>query len=222
MVTNRSISRQAISRKVAAIVGVIISVALTSALALRIQIVNQSQLVIPERHFSMGDEVDLDGSFIYDNQENTAGYSIRVDKAEVMSASEYMKRYAKDGNTGSTASKAEGDVLVLTYTITNADNETGFLDMVMLMAVGESRNHLYKVDDALWERAEPSLENSNALVLKPNSTYTTELPFSYYEGPGLFESTTAQDNERRAKIEDAGFSLYVSNAPQRNIVDIRL
>lgn len=62
----------------------------------RIWAINQNHLTIPEEHYAMGEWVDLDGAFLYDNQENTKGYSLRITGAELMTAPEYIDRYGKD------------------------------------------------------------------------------------------------------------------------------
>ncbi len=171
----------------------------------------------------MQTDVELAGDFIFDNQENTAGYSVRVDAAELMDASDYIKRYGHVAAGDRDASDVEnGDVLVLTYTVTNRDNQSGWLDMVMLMAVGSSKNSLYKVDGNLWKIAEPSLENTSALILTPNSTYTTHVPMSFSTGPDLYESTLDEQTYRRSSIRDRSFLLYVSNAPTRKVIEIQL
>lgn len=194
-----------------------------AGLAIRIWGVNQSQLVIPEQHASMTETVELDGDFIFDDQENTQGYSVCVEDAKIMDASEYLDRYGKAFWDASRISGGpSGDVLVLTYNVANEGNDSGWLDMAMLMAVGASKNTLYKVDGDLWEVSEPSLANSSALVLEPDSTYTTHIPFSLIEEPGLFKEMLDQSQYRRRPILDKAFTLYVANAPTRRAIDIGL
>lgn len=203
---------------------VIIGFVLVAAgLAIRIWGVNQSQLVIPEQHASMTETVELGGDFIFDDQENTQGYSVCVEGAEIMDAGDYLDRYGKEAWDASRISGgSSGDVLVLTYKVANEGNDSGWLDMAMLMAVGASKNTLYKVDGDLWEISEPSLADSSALVLDPNSTYTTHIPFSLIEEPGLFKEMLDQNQHRRRQISDKAFTLYVANAPTRRAIDIEL
>lgn len=201
----------------------VVLLAAAAVIGVRIWCVNQSQLSIPVAHSQMGERVELAGDFIYDSQENTSGYSVEVEAAEIMDAGEYLKRYGKKNwDESQIPGGAKGDVLVLTYNVTNVGNDSGYLDMVMLMAVGASKNHLYKVDYELWEIAEPSLENSAGLVLKENSSYTTHLPFSHNEGPRLFEPMLELENYHRGQISDHTFELYVSNAPTRKAIDIQV
>lgn len=72
----------------------------------RIWAINQNQLSIPEEHYTMGEWVDLDGAFLYDNQENTKGYSLRITGAELMTAPEYIDRFGKDDDAGSSSTEA--------------------------------------------------------------------------------------------------------------------
>lgn len=74
----------------------------------RIWAINQNQLSIPEEHYTMGEWVDLDGAFLYDYQENTKGYSLRITGAELMTAPEYIDRFGKDDDAGSSPTKAVG------------------------------------------------------------------------------------------------------------------
>ncbi len=95
-----------------------------AGLAIRIWGVNQSQLVIPEQHASMTETVELDGDFIFDDQENTQGYSVCVEDAEIIDASEYLDRYGKAFWDASRISGGpSGDVLVLTYNVANEGND---------------------------------------------------------------------------------------------------
>lgn len=83
------------------------SCALAAALiGWRIWAINQNQLSIPEEHYTMGEWVDLDGAFLYDNQENTKGYSLRITGAELMTAPEYIDRYGKSDDAGSSPAEA--------------------------------------------------------------------------------------------------------------------
>ena len=171
----------------------------------------------------MTEYVELDGDFIYDDQENTQDYSVCVEEAEIMGAGEYLDRYGKEAwNANRISGGSSGDVLALTYTVVNEGNDSGWLDMAILVAVGASKNTLYKVDGDLREISEPSLASSSALVLEPNSTYTTHILFSLIEDPGLFKGMLDQNQYRRRQISDKAFTLYVANAPTRRAIDIEL
>lgn len=199
------------------------AVLLCAGIGLRIWSVNQSRLEIPVEHRGMSETIEMAGNFMNDNTENTDGYSINVEAAEIMDASEYLERYGKrDWDEKDISAGAKGDVLVLKYTVRNAGNDSGWLDMTMLMAIGASKNHFYKVDSDLWEISEPTLTQSAALVLKPDSTYTTYLPFSDIDSPELFDSMTDAQNYVRKAIDDRSFELFICNAPTRIAIDIDL
>ena len=72
----------------------------------RIWVINQNQLSIPEEHYAMGEWVDLDGAFLYDYQENTKGYSLRITGAELMTAPEYIDRFGKDVDASPSSTEA--------------------------------------------------------------------------------------------------------------------
>lgn len=72
----------------------------------RIWAINQNQLSIPEEHYTMGEWVDLNGAFLYDNQENTKGYSLRITGAELMTAPEYIDRFGKDDDARHSSTEA--------------------------------------------------------------------------------------------------------------------
>ncbi|WP_058270890.1 DUF5028 domain-containing protein [Olsenella massiliensis] len=197
-------------------------VTLALLVGIRIWHVNQSQLHIPVEHYNVGEEVDLDGAFLDDAKENTKGYYLTVSKAEVMDSDEYLARYAPHADP-STIKNGSGDVLVLTYDVRNVGNDSGYLDMVSQMVIADDRTTFYTMDYDLWGASEPQLNGSTlALVLKPNSSYTTHMPFSYIDIPKPFEKMLEDKNYCRRPIPGKAFELLVTNAPTNKVIDIQL
>lgn len=195
---------------------------LTALLGYRIWDVNQHRVTYPIQHYSMGQEVPLDGDFLDDNHEKTQGYYVTVPEAEIMNSNEYLARYAPDIDP-STIPDGSGDVIVLTYDVRNDGNVDGYLNTVSLFLVGESKNKFYKVDSDLWEASEPRIRgNSNGLVLEPNTSYTTHIPFSFIQDPALFERMLERKNYTRAEVGDSSFELILTNDPTRKIIDINV
>lgn len=195
---------------------------LTALLGYRIWDVNQHRVTYPIQHYSMGQEVPLDGDFLDYDGENTQGYYVNVQKAEVMDSNEYLARYAPDVDPGS-MSNGPGDVIVLTYDVRNDGNTDGYLNMVSLFLVGENKNTFYKVDSELWEASEPRIRgNSNGLVLVPNTSYTTHLPLSCIQNPKFLEYTLDTKNYTRKNVREHSFELVLTNDPTRKIIDINV
>ena len=203
--------------------------ALVAAIAIGVRIwsVNQNQLSIPVEHYAMGEWVELNGAFLYDSQEATQGYSVRITSAEVISSDEYLDRYAPDADR-SQITIGPGDVLVLGYDVRNVGNSTGYIDLVMQMVVGSAKNTFYKVDDELWSAAEPPLKDAPVLILVPDSEYSTHGVVSLTADPDYLEKfdtgtqTYDTSTSSRADIRETSFELILTNAPVRKVVDITL
>lgn len=211
----------------------------------RIWAVNQNQLSIPEEHYAMGEWVDLDGAFLYDNTEKTEGYSLRITSAELMTAPEYIDRYGKGSDdaeassatTDSAATAAVGSgstardlsatgeydddesVLVLHYDVKNQGNDAGYIDMVTQWVMGDKKNRFYRCDYDLWQTAEPVMGETPVMILVKDSEHSTAVPFSNTQSRGLFANV---NEEKRLQVTDENVHLVISNAPVRKVIDIEL
>ncbi|MBY4797894.1 DUF5028 domain-containing protein [Collinsella sp. AGMB00827] len=188
-----------------------------AAIAFRIWVVNQNQLSIPAEHYGMREWVELDGAFLFDYQEQTDGYAIKVTNASVMTAEEYVRAYA--GESDVVPQDPTGDVIVLDLSIRNQGNSEGFIDILSQWLLGQRKDRTYQYDYDLWELAEPSMRDESGFKLVENSVYETHVPFVNATAPRYLESVSAW---RRKPADDAYVDLVISNAPVRKMIRIPL
>lgn len=215
----------------------------------RIWAINQNHLTIPEEHYSVGEWVDLDGAFLYDNQENTKGYSLRISGAELMTAPEYIDRFGKSDDADPSSTEAvdtagnastsgaedtavaertfntsgefddDKSVLVLHYDVKNQGNDSGYIDMVTQWVLSDKKNRFYRCDYDLWQTAESVMGDMPVMKLVKDSEYSTAVPFSNTQSRSLFANV---NEEKRLEVTDESVHLVVSNAPVRKVIDIEL
>lgn len=117
--------------------------AAAAAIAGRIWQVNANAFDYPERHYAMGEWVDLDGAFTTYVNENTQGYSLCVQDAQIMTRAEYIERYALDpSQVEPTDYDDVPSVLCLTLAIKNEGSDSGgfYIYDATLVPEGEIRS----------------------------------------------------------------------------------
>lgn len=196
---------------------VIACLLLCAAIGLRIWYVNANQLTIPEERYAMGEWVELDGAFLYEMQENTAGYSLRVTKAETMSCNEYQERFGK--TEPAVDDDAPDHVLVLHYEVRNVGNDSGYIDMVTQWVLGERPDTFYRNENELWAVAEPTIKDIPVLRLVRDTEYATAVPFTNFTDPAYLESL---GETYRSEIHDTRAQLIVTNAPVRKVIELEI
>lgn len=185
----------------------------TAAIAGRIWQVNAQAFDYPEHRYSMGEWVDLDGAFVTYANENTQGYSLCVQEAQVMTRAQYIASYALDpSSVEPTAYDHLPSILCVTLALENKGNDTGSFHIydTTLVPAGAIRAMSYQT--ALWSTTNELInESMYAFSLLKDSRYTTPIPYILYGAP-----TEAFTQEIRTKR----FTYTVSNAPVRNVIAI--
>ena len=186
-----------------------------SALAGRIWWVNASAFDYPEVHYSMGEWVDLDGAFTTYKQEDTQGYSMCVQDAQIMTRAEYIEKYAIDP-TQVEATEYDGvpSVLCVTLAMRNEQNDSGGLYLYDMNLVPEwaASSMRYQMD--LWGTTNRNITDSTySFSLTKDSEFVTQVPYILYG---------RTDEDFQQEITARNFKFIVSNAPVRNIIDIEL
>lgn len=195
------------------LVACILGLAGTAALAGRAWQVNASAFDYPERRYAMGEWVELDGAFTIYANENTQGYSLCVQDAQIMARAEYIERYALDpAIVKPTAYDNVPSILCVTLSMQNKGNDSGSFHIydTTLVPQGEIRAMRYQA--ALWGATNALIDESMySFRLLEDSEYTTPIPYILYGDPS---------EDFALKIRARHFSFIVSNAPVRNIIDI--
>lgn len=186
-----------------------------SALAGRIWWVNANAFDYPEVHYSMGEWVDLDGAFTTYKQEDTQGYSMCVQDAQIMTRAEYIEKYAIDPmQVEATEYDDVPSVLCVTLAMKNEQNDSGSLHLYDMNLVPEwaASSMRYQMD--LWSTSNKNVTDSTySLSLLEDSEFVTQVPYILYG---------RTDEDFQQEITARSFKFIVSNAPVRNIIDIEL
>lgn len=183
-----------------------------SALFGRIWWVNGNAFDYPECRYGTGEWVDLDGAFTIYANENTKGYSLCVQDAQVMTRAEYIARYALEPSQVELTDYDDvPSVLCVTLAMRNQGNDTGKIHLynMSLMPEGEVRSMRYQTD--LWATSNKNIGDATySFRMLVDSEFTTHIPYILY---GHYA------DDFRHEIRARRFSFVVSNAPVRNIID---
>lgn len=173
----------------------------------------------PVEHYSMGEWVNLDGTYLVADYQSPEGYSVKVNKAELMSPREYVEKYGAQGATLPEEGEKRSVVSLEMEIRHDGDGEVGLV-LFEQRLIPERRNIAYRYDPELWWEAEPALKDMpGVFALRPDSTYTVHIPFYFPANPDYF---VPYDEAKRPEITDTSFELLLSNLPVETLVDIEL
>lgn len=202
---------------------------LAIVVGVRIRAVNEDALAFPVETYSIHQGVALDGAFAEYAYENTQGYTVTVTKARRMSVNEYLALYGEDKEAESSYREADGDdadfdsksLVVLDVEIQNDKAETderGYLDSIGWTLASTEKPAIWpRTDSALFHCSIPQAEGAYQLSIKPGTTYTTHVPFSYST---LREFPAADGLYYSPEMEPGKYSLILTKAPVRKIVQL--
>lgn len=207
-------ARRALSRR-SLVAGGLGAVA-AAAFAARVWWVNANAFDYPERRYGVGDWVDLDGAFtVYSAWEDTKGYSLCVQGAQVMSRAEYVERYALDpSGVEATAYDDVPSVLCVTLAMRNRGNPEGGISLYDMALVPKGQIRAMRYHAGLWATSNENVrEDMYSFGLLEDSEYTAQVPYILYGDP---------EEDFQHEIRTRRFAFTVSNAPVRNVIDIEL
>lgn len=202
-----------------AVAGIVIVLAL--AYGIRVWHINEADKAntTPVEHYAVGEWVDLTGSFLQTEAQAPDGYSIRISKVELLTPDEYVRAYGAEGED-IVGEDSQRTVICLEYQIQHEGaGEVGLVLFEQRLIAG-SKNVALKYDNELWWKAEPEMTDQPGMfALRPDSSYTAHIPFSFIRDPDAFQS---YEDSPRTAIVDSTFELLVSNLPTRKVIDITL
>lgn len=212
------------SRRRAKVIITSLVVVCAFALIARIAWVNINAEHFTEEHYSMGEWVDLSGTYFESpDWENYDGYYLRVNNAEILTLDEYRSKYGNGKYANSEIAGMNGNeknILVVDYDIRNDDNTEGGIAYLHHSLIPESKNIDYSIDNELWKISEPESEDALGTVgILPGTEYTSHVPYTFVSNPPYFQT---YDYEIRMPVTDRKFELIVSNGPVRKIIDIEV
>jgi hypothetical protein len=182
------------------------------AIGVRVWWVNACAYPYPyeEVHHAVGEQVDLAGAFVEAATERTEGYSLRVVDAEVMDVREYVARYAAetDGADGQYDDLDGARVLCLTVELGNdGASDDGALFLGEMRLVSGEGPLSYHYSQRLWGVSNPNIGPWSLYIqVLPDTTTVQHVPY-------ILEDAAGESGART-------FSLVVSNAPVRHVIDI--
>lgn len=182
-------------------------------LSVRIYCVNVDVLHIETEHHPMGEWVELDGTILSSSSsENPAGYSIKVNSAQAVSYDEYVAAFGTDA-AASPKGLGEKSVVVLDMEIRNVGNDKWGIPLLPMRLIPERKNTYFIWNDDLWAESEPNAKDATHLVTRVDSEYETHLPFTINNFDDEFTAF-------KTPITDTRFTLVLSNAPVRRVIDV--
>lgn len=196
------------------------------AVGARIWWINANRLEIPVERFGMDEWVGLDGTSFGISNSPSQGYSVKVSDAKVMSAQEYLDRYA-EGSSYNPANPNEPQV-VLELSVRNdrelveddTDIDTvGAIDMVSTILVPrDAGGMMYQADYSLWAEAEEAFDSDSIMWVgvMPGTEYTMHVPFRFVRVIGADEPVGAEK-----PVSDT-FDLVVGISPVRREIEVTI
>lgn len=179
---------------------------------LKIYSVNANALVVLKESYSMGTNVDLDGSYVQKISENTQGYSWRVNSIEKVSYNDYVKRFAQPSMA--VDGRDAPSIILLEVTIRNEGNTDGYLNAMMYYLIPKRANTYFIIDSSLWQLTEPNAPSDiGALTLVPDTEYTTYIPYV---------ANISEEKVYTQPIPDTNFDLRISNGPVSKSIELSI
>lgn len=205
--------------------GILALVVVVSGLAVRIWWVNARAYPDPylEEHHAMGEWVELDGSFVDSESENTDGYSLRVVNAERISYQEYLTSYGSSADA-EMPDEHELDVksiLCLTLELRNESDALGGALLLGEMALIPTGMPLvYDYDPMLWSKVNSNIEQTSfRIAVLPGTSSVQYVPY----GVGDLDATGGIGGRYYNALPDVDtYEFVISNAPIRHVIDIAI
>ena len=196
------------SKRRAGLIAGVIALAAAAAIVARIWWVNTSLPSSPVERSQMREWVALEGAFQNSaSSEQTQGYSLMVESAEVVTYDEYLERH------GVAPSGTHGDarcVVDVALRIRNDGTEQGGINVFQMVLTPERADEYLICDvmseDALWPQVEPNADSN--VSIRPGTEYVTHIPYVFNGGEEVYDR----------EVADRAFTLLISRMPVRKMV----
>lgn len=194
---------------------IVVAIAVVCGFAVRISFVNAHAVTVDSREYSLGEEVRLGEAFSSTSSESLEGYSLVVEGASVMSVSEYLNAFVP-GDVEALVADGSSEVVVLNISISNADNEAGYLNYKNWRLTPPQRNTAYYIDYSLWYSVLPELNTGlGSFQVTPGTTVQLHIPFWHQDtAAALFSGGTEYVQDLYAPISGGDYEFVVTNIPR--------
>ena len=199
------------NKRLAAFISCVIAILLLIVWAVKCYGVNAKAFRSEVEIYQTGEFVPLDGDFITTSEEDTAGYSIRVNKAYLVDYTELMNSYEAE-ITKYGLFPIHTYCLMVEVTVKNEGNESGYIDCLGLNAYNGALK--VPVDYEVWRIIDENFK-STQLRLRPDSEATIILP---YTAQLLDEAMNKKELNRR--LEDETLLFCVSEFPTIKLIEV--
>lgn len=183
-----------------------VSLVLLLLIVVRIVHVNTNVLTIPEERYAQNQWVELNGAFQEMDDENTAGYSVRILGAEQLTYDEFLEKYGASENPPEGKDDIE-TVLDVEYEFRNVGNSDGYLLLIQYMIAGPYYSLIF--DSTLWSICTPTGEGQLATALQEDTTYSFHVPY-------IFAGGFSKD------LEGEKLAAVVSRVPVKKMIEFTL
>lgn len=172
--------------------------------------VNAQAITVPTEVYQQEEKLELDGAFVEVVKENTQGYALKVNAAQLVSYNEYLREHGMEKVAGS--GHDNKCIVEVDITFFNEGNTDGFLDVMGYKLIPERKDEYFIIDSALWRSVEKNAPGETmGMTLLPNTTYRTSIPFV---------KNTSDDLVYSDSVDDTKWILNITNAPVQKMVDI--
>ena len=182
----------------------------------RILWVNLHAAAFPQKVFSPGQWVPLEGDFFYTSLENTDGYFVRVSSAEAMTYEEFLERFEKPLDY--LGEESRHDVIVLKVDFKNQDNTQGGVLIRDLNLVNSARSQSFNPSVNYMAIANPDFDPyTEGIKIQPGTEASL---FFVYDTVSRADKVTYL--EQQAGKESLTMFLNVSLYPVRKMVEMEV
>ena len=198
----------------------LVAVVLLVGYGFRVWYVNANAYPMYEKEYEMGEWVPLEGDYFNAQRENTDGYSVCLEKAEVLTYEEFMNRYDKDLDY--LADSSQHDVVLLTINVKNEDNDSGYIYINGFTIMNKYKSTYYNIDETYNPICEPNLDVSiggGVCAVRPGTEYTLHL--AYTAGSRADGVTFLQEEAEKGKSE-ADVLLNISWYPTKKLIRFKI
>jgi hypothetical protein len=198
----------------------------TCTFAARIAWVNINAQDVVEETSAINEQVDLAGCFAEDIDESTDGLSVELTSAEIMSAQEYVDRYAQDDidlllktddmYAVTPQNINDKSVLVLGLTFSNTENSDGFFSAISWRVLAQNAPDVCIAPDwDIWRYANEGMEGQTSFKIRTNTSLSIYVPFCAQSPTGFMESYL--EGTRRT-LDPGAYGLILTNSPIRKTI----
>lgn len=183
----------------------------------RYQITEHEKVHITDVIYASEDIVPFGENFFWSNSENSNGYSITVDHAEVQPVRSFLEEHGTSWDSVYSLTKGELPpseyVYLITATVMNSDNTDGQVRFGNFLVIDGAI--LLQLDSTLNSLSAPELANAGSFTLPVGKSRTFTFAFT----PDA-ASVAANDKDLYQRMQNDVSYLCISQVPERRLIQV--